>query len=524
LDGLLIIPILAFLILIHEIGHFVSARMVGVKVDEFGIGIPPRIKGWTRNGVIWSVNAIPFGGFVRVKGEDGADMDPGSMNTKSPYQRAFFLAAGSFMNVVTAIVLMILLIGVQGVPEEQVYIAEVIPGSPAEGAGWQTGDVVLAIEGETIDDSTELTRLTRDYAGSDMAVTLERGGEEVQTSLVPREAPPRGQGPTGVLLTTQNLSDVFVGSVVPRSAAAGAGLLAGDRIVSIDGIAVRDAFLADSALAAAQGRTATVTVDGAGAPREVQLPVPVAGVVVDDVLAQTPGGLARWLPGDRLVSIDGQPITDLEGLTATLRSRQGATLTVGLVRAGETIETTLVVPAIAADANPLAAIGIDVSLPALSGLVGFDDRLVAKFEDVPLADVLPLGFEQAWLTTQGMVAGIRDIFTGRASLDQVAGPVGMGQIASEALEQSSAPDWYVLGTIMILLSLNLAVLNLLPLPALDGGRLLFVLVEILRGGRRIAPEKEGIVHFVGLVTLLIVMFVVAFGDIDRLIDGRTFFP
>nr|MDQ3044462.1 site-2 protease family protein [Chloroflexota bacterium] len=70
-SGLWIIPILMVLILVHEIGHFVTARMVGVKVEEFGIGIPPRVKGWKRSGVIWSINAIPFGGFVRVLGEDG---------------------------------------------------------------------------------------------------------------------------------------------------------------------------------------------------------------------------------------------------------------------------------------------------------------------------------------------------------------------------------------------------------------------------------------------------------------------
>ena len=87
LSGLLIVPILAVLILVHEIGHFVAARSVGVKVEEFGIGIPPRIKGWTRNGVLWSINWIPFGGFVRVLGEDGKNMDQGSMNSKSPLQR-----------------------------------------------------------------------------------------------------------------------------------------------------------------------------------------------------------------------------------------------------------------------------------------------------------------------------------------------------------------------------------------------------------------------------------------------------
>ena len=451
-------------------------------------------------------------------------MDPGSMNTKSPYQRAFFLVAGSFMNVVTAVVLMIALIGIQGVPEQQVYIAEVIPGSPAEGADWQTGDVVLSIEGTTIEESTDITRITRDYLGETMAVTLERSGQRIETSVVPRTDPPRGQGPTGVLLTTQTLSDVFVGEVAQGSPAEVAGLQADDRIVSIDGIEVRDAFLAAEALAAAQGRAAAMVVDGAGEPRQVQVDVPVVGVTVERVLAETPGGLARWAPEDRLVSIGDQSITDLDALTEALRANQGATLPVSVIRGMETLETTLVVPTFAADANPVAEIGVDLSLPSITRITGIEDRLVSRFEDVPAGEVLPLGFQQAWAATQAMVAGIRDIFTGQASLDQIAGPVGMGQIASEALEQSSAPDWYVLGSIMIILSLNLAVLNLLPLPALDGGRLVFVLIEILRGGRKIAPEKEGIVHFVGLVTLLILMFVVAFGDVSRIVDGRTFFP
>jgi regulator of sigma E protease len=108
--------------------------------------------------------------------------------------------------------------------------------------------------------------------------------------------------------------------------------------------------------------------------------------------------------------------------------------------------------------------------------------------------------------------------------DQVAGPIGMGQITSEALDASPLPAWVTLTRIAIVLSLNLALLNLLPLPALDGGRLLFVAIEILRGGRRIAPEKEGVVHLIGFVLLIGFMFVVAFYDVDRLLDGRSFLP
>ncbi len=122
-NALYIIPILAILILVHEFGHFLAARRCGVKVEEFGIGIPPRIYGKERNGMIWSINAIPFGGFVRVKGEDAGDMSSDSMNSKSPLQRAFFLTAGVMMNLLLAVVLMIAVIGFQGVPHSSVYIA-----------------------------------------------------------------------------------------------------------------------------------------------------------------------------------------------------------------------------------------------------------------------------------------------------------------------------------------------------------------------------------------------------------------
>ncbi len=156
--------------------------------------------------------------------------------------------------------------------------------------------------------------------------------------------------------------------------------------------------------------------------------------------------------------------------------------------------------------------------------IGFEERIDPIFEDVPASEVLPRGFQEAWDTTSNMIEGVWTLVTNPSQWDQVAGPVGMGQLTSEAIDRSPLPTWVVLARIAIVLSLNLAVLNLIPLPALDGGRLLFVAIEILRGGRKIAPEKEGAVHLVGFVLLLGLMFVIAFFDIDRLRDGRDFLP
>ncbi len=527
MNGLFIIPILAVLILIHEFGHYITARMVGVKVEEFGIGIPPRIKGWTRRGVIWSINAIPFGGFVRVLGEDGKSMEPGSMNTKSPGQRAFFLAAGSGMNVLLAVVLMIFLVGIQGVPSSNAYIDAVAPNSPAAAAGWQPGDQIVEVAGVPVDDTDDVIGVTGEYGDRPMNVVVERAGQRISTTVTPRANPPAGQGPTGINLANPTAALIYVGSVTPGSPAEQAGIQAGDRILAVNGRTVEDNYAATFELDRLQGKTVPVTVagdEGNGEPREVQLSVPVMGLTITDVEQGSAAAAGGWQAGDRVVSIGGQPITSPQVLADALEAAQGTTLPAEVVRAGSTQATEVAVPDLSGADTVLAGIGINASLPSAYAPIGIDPKIEPRFEDVPAGQVIPRGFREAYDQTVTMIRGLRELVTSRDQWDQVAGPIGMGQITSETIEASPLPLWSVLTQIAIVLSLNLAVLNLLPLPALDGGRLFFVLIEILRGGRRIAPEKEGVVHFFGLVVLLGLMFVIAFFDVDRIVDGRSFLP
>ena len=441
INGLYIIPILAVLILVHEIGHFVAARLIGVKVEEFGIGIPPRIKGWHRNGVIWSINWIPFGGFVRVLGEDGKNTDPQSINAKSPPKRAFFLVAGSAMNFLLAFVLMILVVGFQGVSRSNVYIADVVPGSPAEVAGWKAGDRVVEVAGVPVESSTDVGQRAREFSGNPMSVVVERNGELVETSVVPRVNPPAGEGPTGVGIRDSAVSDATVGAVTPTSPAAEAGLQ----------------------------------------------------------------------PGDRIVAVGSESITDPYALQFALTSASGSTIPVEVARGSEQITVSLAVPNLDVEGDLLPQLGLELAIKP-------------RFERVPLGSIIPVGVAQAWEQSGQMLAGIRDLVTGRAPLDQIAGPLGMGQITSEIVSASPLPLWVTLAQLAILLSLNLAVLNLLPLPALDGGRLLFVIVEILRGGKKLAPEREGIVHVAGLILLLGFMVIVLVLDALRIYEGRSFLP
>jgi regulator of sigma E protease len=441
-SGLWIIPVLAVLILVHELGHFFAARRCGVKVEEFGIGIPPRLFGWTRNGVIWSINAIPFGGFVRVKGEDGENMESDSMNAKPPLQRAFFLAAGAGMNILFAILLMFLVLGVKGDLHQNVYISSVGGGSPASRAGWQAGDRVAEINGREIETTSEVSTLTREYAGREMQVTIERRGDFIETVVVPREDPPEGQGRVGVTMAQENVGIIQTETITSGSAA------------------------------------------------------DLAGIQV----------------GDQFVSVNDRPIQDFTGLQTELSRFSGADVPVVVRRGEQLLSTTLSVPNLGLNEDVFTATGMSTL------------RQIPVFEKIPWTQIIPRGFSESFQATKSMLMQVKVMLTDRDALSQVAGPIGMGQITSELIRESPLPIWYVLAQLSILLSLNLAILNLLPLPALDGGRLFFVLMELVRGGRKISPRKEGMVHLAGLVILIGLMFFIAFRDVDRILGGHSFLP
>lgn len=205
---LAVIPILGFLIFVHELGHFLAARWMGVRVREFGFGYPPRmLKLFERNGVEYTLNWLPLGGFVKMVGEQDDFDSPGSLAAAPPLRRAVVLAAGSFMNVVTAVVLFAVLLAVVGVPHLtvdpaglRVQIEAVAPDSPAAAAGLQVGDVFLSIDGVEVFGPENVSNAIRAGAGRPVTIVVERAGRPLTVSVVPRlpaEIPP-GQGAIGV--------------------------------------------------------------------------------------------------------------------------------------------------------------------------------------------------------------------------------------------------------------------------------------------------------------------------------------
>lgn len=191
--------VLSVLVIVHELGHFLVARRNGIIVEEFGFGYPPRLAVlFKRNGVLYTLNAIPFGGFVRMRGED-AEAGPESFTAQPKRVRAAVLLAGPAMNLLLAVLLFTLssLWG-RPMPAPGAEITAIAPGSPAEQAGLLPGDVILEVAGQAIAAPTDLTLLTREHLGRSMALTVRRAGQTLTVNIVPRADPPPGEGPMGV--------------------------------------------------------------------------------------------------------------------------------------------------------------------------------------------------------------------------------------------------------------------------------------------------------------------------------------
>jgi regulator of sigma E protease len=192
--------ILAVLILVHELGHFTLAKLVGVRVEEFGLGFPPRLRSWSLGSTTYSVNALPLGGFVKMTGENGEDDDPSSFGAKAPWQRLLILLFGPLMNLALAVgIFFFSFMG--GSPQGLTVVTGVNSGSPAALAHIRVGDRIVDIAGVHVNYLSDLQNVTSSNLGKRLTIDLVRNNHLRQVSLVPRSSWPANQGPMGIALT-----------------------------------------------------------------------------------------------------------------------------------------------------------------------------------------------------------------------------------------------------------------------------------------------------------------------------------
>ncbi len=207
------------LIVLHEFGHFAIAKKFGVRVEEFGIGYPPRIFGKKIGETLYSLNLLPFGAFVKIYGEEGGIESAHSFTGKPIWQRALIILGGVVSFWIISAILLSIVFGM-GVPQAisdqaeavnpKVQIMAVASGSPAEEAGIKVGDTIkqLTINNQqlTINKVKQVQEFTKEHLGKDITLTIERGKEVFDATLIPRVSPPEGEGAMGVGLVRTALT------------------------------------------------------------------------------------------------------------------------------------------------------------------------------------------------------------------------------------------------------------------------------------------------------------------------------
>jgi regulator of sigma E protease len=443
--------ILLALMVVHEAGHYFTAKLFGIKVLEAGIGFPPKAFGFTWRGTIYSIIWLPLGAFVRLLGEEDPT-DPDSLAARPKWQRTIVIASGAFLNLVLAIALFTTgLMIPRTVSEGGAVILDVIPNSPAAEAGLQPGDQIVEVNGRKAESTQDASYLIRLYQGSNIDFLVKRtdprtGTETVNVDDVHARWNPhpyddecgvkQPQGPTGITIGTRH------GQTFPYTAE-------------------EKAKLEKSARSAVQEYRKDVKPDAAA--------------------SCTDGRNFGFVP---------------------LSAAQCADLT----------------PDQLADAQALKA---DVFPDSSAACYRFDPgqnfAAFTRSRSEPIWEALPHGTR---LSFESLILARNQVWTwirGYAN-PQLTGPVGIAQATGEVVDEAG---WKSLIDFAALLSMNLAILNILPIPMFDGGRLVFIFIEFIRRGKRVSPEKEALVHLTGLVFIISLAVVITYFDIARIFRGDS---
>ena len=491
---------LGLLVFVHEFGHFIVSKRLGIPVMEFGFGFPPRaFRFWRGNG------------WIEVQGR--------RIVIPRDFKLPEKLSAGSHVIYKTKL-------------EKNREVLTSLELIEAEDAGTSLASPVQAL-----DRGTEYTVNWIPLGGF---VRL-MGEEDPNVPGGFASAKPMVRAPILLAGVTMNMILAFIVftltavaappyvpvqttsilDVVQNSPAASAGLRKGDLIVSVDGQNVENDFSALSQLLRENaGHPVTLTVVRNGKtldpiqavprqnppPGQGALGIALNGWLGLRVSSVAPGSVADRAgvrAGDVLVFVvdpNGQTLKDQSELAQYTEKHPGWKIEWRVQRDNKLLDpVTAQIPQIVDQQNALLGLNLQTSLIDAPG--------------VALGDI------------GGMVASIpllfRQLLNGTAPANSFVGPIGIAQVTGEVAQRAG---FLGLLSLLGLLSVNLAVVNLIPFPALDGGRLIFVLLEWVRGGKKIDPQKEGMVHLVGIMVLLGLMIIISFSDVQRLISGRSLFP
>jgi regulator of sigma E protease len=438
--------VIGVLILIHELGHFVVARWVGVGVERFSMGFGPVLFRWRGKETEYALSLIPMGGYVKMMGEENplegggeGPHDPAKAFAGKPLWARFLIVfAGPAMNFVLAAVIFAILLATMGRPVWPAVIGRVTDGGPAAAAGIQSGDRVATVNGRAVAHWEDLERAVQASGGRALELRLARSAAE-RTAMV---TPQRTTVEDAAFKEAREIWDVGVGpQLTPQIAAVNPG---------------------------------------------------------------SPAERAGLRAGDLVTAVAGEPVHTREELMHMIQRRPGQTFAMTVERDGTPV--TLAVTANTETDRSLAGQEVKV------GRVGvvLVTRAVS-YEPYDPARAVWYGGVKTWEMTALTVKGLWKVLIGTIDRSNIGGPI---QIATEAGRQARE-GVASLALFTAIISVNLAVLNLLPVPMLDGGHLAFFVIEAVLG-RPLSLRKRETAQQIGLVLLLALMVFAVYNDLVRI--------
>ena len=446
-----------------------------------------------------------------------------TLGAKPTWQKLAIVFAGPAMNLLLPVVVFMGTLAV-GLPRPAPELGMVEPGSPAAEAGLLPGDVVRAVGGEAVTWWDELDDVIRHRPGETLRLAVERGGESLTLPLDVGARPSFDEfgkrverGWSGA--AHRRLSAVL-GVPSAGSPAHAAGIRSGDVVVALDGEEVADWEAFKEAYASAGAPLSALLRSGLGEEAEertLELPalgsvaalgVVPANVLIADVRAGTPaeeGGLAR---GDLILSVDDEPVGSFASFAETVRTSEGRALRLTYAREGEVHEVAIAPRVEQVDAGlgieePRYLVGITAEVASLAGRFELDQ------ERNPLLSA-PRAVAMTVDITGTFLRGLGKLITGEVSRNQLAGPIGIAEIAGNAWERG----WETYLSILVLISINLGILNLLPIPILDGGQAVIFAVEGIKRAPLSLRTRE-IFQQIGFTVLVLLMGLAFWNDLSR---------
>lgn len=534
--SLLIGPLVFF----HELGHLLMARRFGVKCSEFAIGFGPKIASIHGKETEYSFRALPLGAFVRMLGmhsdETPNPEDEGrSLADKPRWQRLLIFLAGPVMNLLIPIPIFFLF-HMTAPGQVPPVVGSVEAGMPAEQAGLEPGDRIVAVDGRKVRRFEQLQRRISRRGGESTELSIVRGDETLEVTLTPESTTMKD--PMFPLRTvSRGLIGVQPSSYAPLVAVDGAsspayqaGFRNFDLVLRVGETEVSTFFELTRALAeASEGdeiavlRSEPVGVAWAAIDFEAlkTFPLKTPLTVGEDsglhsaqqtVFAIEPGspadnaGLVR---GDRIVAIDGRTFTDLAHGLARVTLEPDAPHRVEFSRDG-TLQTVSIQPR---TVNVTAEFETERD-EVFVGITGLRSFVTPELEKQPLLASIGNSAVESVRDTFGVVVslifGLFYLFAGQVDSSSLGGPMMIADAASQAARMG----WQQFVSMMALISVNLGVLNLVPIPGLDGGHIAVIGLESVKRGP-LSPRFRQLIHFAGIAAIVLLMIFVFKNDVER---------